>query len=71
MNWDQIYALLRSVLLALGASLVTKGVISGDTLNAVVGAIVGIVPIVLSQIFHMNAGQSIVAPPAAQAKPAP
>ncbi len=69
MNWDQIYALIRNVLLALGAGLVTKGYLSADTLSAIVGGVVGIVSVVLSQIFHSDQGQSLIPATSAPAKP--
>lgn len=61
MNWDQTYSLIRNVLLALGAGLVTKGYLSADTLNMIVGGVVGLLSVALSQIFHLGDGQSIVA----------
>ena len=67
MNWDRIYALIRNVLLALGAGLVTKGYLSADTLSAIVGGVVGIVSVVLSQIFHSDQGQSLIPSTAAPA----
>jgi hypothetical protein len=70
LNWDQIYALIRNVLLALGAGLVAKGYLSADTLSAIVGGVVGVVSVILSQIFHSDQGQSLVpskAPAAAEA----
>lgn len=63
MNWDQIYSLIRNVLLALGAGLVAKGYLSADTLSAIVGGIVGVVSVTLSQIFHSKEGASLVVPP--------
>lgn len=71
MNWDQIYSLIRNVLLALGAGMVAKGYLSADTLSAIVGGIVGVVSVVMSQVFHSDNGQSLVkAAPAAAPKPA-
>lgn len=63
MNWDQIYSLIRNVLLALGAGLVAKGYLSADTLAEIVGGIVGALSVVLSQVFHTDKGQSLMAPP--------
>lgn len=65
MNWDQIYSLIRNVLLTLGAGLVTKGYVSADTLLEIVGGVVGLISVAMSQIFHMDSGQSLVAPPKA------
>ena len=62
MNWDQIYALIRNVLLALGAGLVAKGYLSTDTLSAIVGGVVGVISVILSQIFHSDQGQSLMPP---------
>lgn len=70
MNWDQIYSLIRNVLLALGAGLVAKGYLSADTLAAIVGGIVGTVSVVLSQIFHSDQGQSLLPAPVVTPKPA-
>ena len=64
MNWDQIYALIRNVLLALGAGLVTRGYLSTDTLSAIVGGAVGVISVILSQIFHSDQGQSLLPPKA-------
>lgn len=61
MNWDQVYSLIRGVLLALGAGLVTKGYLSTDMLNEIVGGVIGLLSVALSQIFHLSDGQSIVA----------
>lgn len=62
MNWDQIYSLIRNILLALGAGLVAKGYVSADTLSSIVGGVIGILSVAMSQIFHMDSGQSLVAP---------
>jgi len=70
MNWDQIYSLIRNVLLALGAGLVAKGTLSADTLSAIVGGIVGVISVVLSQVFHSDQGQSLVPAASASATPA-
>ena len=70
MNWDQIYSLIRNVLLALGAGLVAKGTLSADTLSAIVGGIVGVISVVLSQVFHSDQGQSLVPAPSASVTPA-
>jgi len=70
MNWDQIYSLIRNVLLALGAGLVAKGTLSADTLSAIVGGIVGVISVVLSQVFHSDQGQSLVPTTSASATPA-
>lgn len=64
MNWDQIYSLIRNVLLGLGGILVTKGYLSADTLSLIVGGIVASVSVFLSQVFHLGTGQSLVASPA-------
>ena len=61
MNWDQIYSLIRNILLALGAGLVAKGYLSADTLSAIVGGVVGVISVVLSQVFHSDSGQSLAA----------
>lgn len=62
MNWDQIYSLVRNVLLALGAALVSKGILDADQLNAIVGGIVAVVSVALSMIFHSDKGQSLMPP---------
>lgn len=62
MNIDQFYSLIRNVLLVLGAGLVAKGTLSADTLSGIVGGVVAVISVVLSQIFHMGSGQSLTAP---------
>lgn len=62
MNWDQIYSLVRNVLLSLGTALVTKGILSADELNAIVGGVVALLAVGLSMIFHSDKGQSLMPP---------
>lgn len=62
MNWDQIYSLIRNVLLGLGATLVSKGILSEETLVAIVGGVVALLSVGLSMVFHSDKGQSLMPP---------
>ena len=64
LNADQWYSVIRQVLLAIGAVAVYKGWFSNDQLTTIVGAVATVVSSALSFIFHSNAGQSLVTPPA-------
>lgn len=69
MNWDQFYSALRNFLLAIGMLLVSKGWFSADTMSGIVGLIISSIAFVLSQVFHMQTGQSLVAPASGAATP--
>lgn len=69
MNWDQLYSIIRQILLLAGGILVTKGWVDGNTMNEIVGIGMSIISSGLSLIFHMNAGQSLVAPATGGATP--
>lgn len=60
MNWDQIYSLIRSVLLSVGMFAVTHGWATQAQLEAIVGGVVALVAVGLSMIFHSEKGQSLM-----------
>lgn len=59
MNQNQITSLARSVLLALGASLVASGKLTDGSLQEIVGGILALGSVIWSQLHHKDA------PPAA------
>lgn len=57
MNIDQITSLVRTVLVAIGAILVKKGITDSQTWAEVVGALIAAVPIVWSLYHHADKQQ--------------
>ena len=52
MNNQQILAQVRLLLMAAGSVLVTKGVVNNDELTDIVGAVVGLIPVVWAHVAH-------------------
>jgi len=52
MNSNQVTSLVRSILLAAGAGLVTNGTISSAELQQVVGLLLSLGSVIWSQYFH-------------------
>lgn len=65
-----ILGILRNILMAVGAGLVTKGLIDNATLVEVVGAIVAIVSAILSGVSNYNKHTSDAIVKAVEAHPA-
>ena len=55
MNQDQVKSILRNVLLFAGGVLVAKGKLSADDLTQIVGGIIALVSVVMSQLHHADA----------------
>jgi len=52
MNINQIAALVRSLLMAVGAVLVTRGTLTDGQLEQIVGAAIGLGTILWTQFYH-------------------
>lgn len=52
MNQNQILSLIRSVLLGIGATFVTKGTLTDSLLQEIVGSILGLGSLIWSQWHH-------------------
>lgn len=60
-NQDQIYAYIRTFVLAQGTVLISHGIfVTNSQLEMISGGLAAVAAIILSQIFHSTKGQSLL-----------